>query len=320
MRSLFPLAIATLLTLAAGTVSPALAEYPERAVTLICPFPAGGAMDIVSRGLSEAMKKTFPQPLAVVNRAGGAGTIGNSEVVQARPDGYTLGISAVAVLTVQPHRTALPYKGPDTYAPINKLVNLAIVLAVKQDAPWKSGVEFLAAAKQAPGKIRVSSPGIGTILHLILEDLKGQAAIDLTHVPFRGNGEAIPALLGGHVEASIVHPGEIVPHVQAGKARVLMVFEPTRDPLFPDVPTAKELGHDITLGVYYVLIAPTGTPAAVIDKVSVAARKALEDPGFVSMAKARGFQIDYKGSEDLTKELWDSYRRFEPLVKKLGLK
>ncbi|MEX2147082.1 MAG: tripartite tricarboxylate transporter substrate binding protein, partial [Candidatus Rokuibacteriota bacterium] len=301
-------------------VSPALAEYPERPVTLICPFPAGGAMDIVSRGLSEAMKKTFPQPLAVVNRAGGAGTIGNSEVVQARPDGYTLGISAVAVLTVQPHRTALPYKGPDTYAPINKLVNLAIVLAVKQDAPWKTGAEFLAAAKQAPGKIRVSSPGIGTILHLILEDLKGQATVDLTHVPFRGNGEAIPALLGGHVEASIVHPGEIVPHVEAGKARVLMVFEPARDPLFPDVPTAKELGHDITLGVYYVLIAPKGTPAAVVDKVSAAARKALEDPGFVSMAKARGFQIDYKGAEDLTKELWDSYRRFEPLVKKLGLK
>ncbi|HUF91942.1 MAG TPA: tripartite tricarboxylate transporter substrate binding protein [Candidatus Limnocylindria bacterium] len=317
MRSFLSLAIVTVLTLA---VSPALAQYPERPVTLICPFPAGGAMDIVSRGLSEAMKKTFPQPLAVVNRAGGAGTIGNSEVVQARPDGYTLGISAVAVLTVQPHRTALPYKGPDTYAPINKLVNLAIVLAVKQDAPWKTGAEFLAAARQAPGKIRVSSPGIGTILHLILEDLKGQAAVDLTHVPFRGNGEAIPALLGGHVEASIVHPGEIVPHVEAGKARVLMVFEPTRDPLFPDVPTAKELGHDITLGVYYVLIAPKGTPAAVIDKVSTAARKALEDPGFVTMAKARGFQIDYKGSEDLTKELWDSYRRFEPLVKKLGLK
>jgi tripartite-type tricarboxylate transporter receptor subunit TctC len=296
-----------------------MAEYPERPVTLICPFPAGGAMDIVARGLAEAMKKTFPQPLVVVNRPGAAGTIGNSEVVQARPDGYTLGISAVAVLTVQPHRTNLPYKGPDTYAPINKLVNLAIVLAVRQEAPWRTAQEFLAAARQAPGKLRVSSPGVGTILHLVLEDLKGQARVELTHVPFRGNGEAIPALLGGHVEASIVHPGEIVPHVQAGKARVLLAFEPARDPLFPDAPTARELGWDITLGVYYVLIGPKGMPVAVIQKVSDAARRALEDPGFVALAKARGFAIDYKGPEETTKELWESYRRFEPLVKRLGL-
>jgi tripartite-type tricarboxylate transporter receptor subunit TctC len=316
---LFPIVVAATLVLAAA-VSPAIADYPERPVNLICVFPPGGAMDTVARGLSEAMKKTFPQPVAVVNRPGAAGTIGNAEVVQAKPDGYTLGISAVAVLTVQPHRTELPYKGPDTYAPIAKLVNLAIVLAVKQDAPWKTAQEFLAAAKQAPGKIRVSTPGLGTILHLVLEDLKGRTALDLTHVPFRGNGEAIPALLGGHVEASIVHPGEIVPHVQAGKARVLMVFEPARDPLFPESPTAKELGHDITLGVYYLLIGPKGTPPSVIEKVSSAAKKAVEDPAFVTMAKARGFQVDHKGPEDVTKELWDSYRRFGPLVKKLGVK
>lgn len=310
------------LSFALALVAPgaAAADYPERPVTLICPFPAGGAMDIVARGLSESMKKYFPQPLTVVNRAGAAGTIGNSEVVQARPDGYTLGISAVAVLTVQPHRTQLPYQGPDTYTPINKLVNLAIVLAVKNDAPWRTAQEFLSAAQQSPGKIRVSSPGIGTILHLILEDLKGRAKVDLTHVPFRGNGEAIPALLGGHVEASIVHPGEIVPHVQAGKARVLTVFEPARDPLFPDAPTARELGHDITLGVYYLLIGPKGTPPAIVQKVSAAAKQALQDPAFVTLAQGRGFQIDYKGPEETTKELWDSYKAFGPLVQRLNLK
>ena len=308
----------TLLLLALAT--PALAEYPERPVTLICVFPPGGAMDIVARGLSEAMKKTFPKPVAVVNRAGAAGTIGNAEVVQAKPDGYTLGISAVAVLTVQPHLTDLPYKGPDTYTPIAKLVNLAIVLAVRADAPWKTAQEFLAAAGQAPGKLRVSSPGVGTILHLVLEDLKGRTKVNLTHVPFRGNGEAIPALLGGHVEASIVHPGEIVPHVQAGRARVLMVFEGKRDPLFPDAPTAREQGHDITLGVYYLLIAPRGTPPAVVQRVSQAAKGALADPAFATLAKNRGFDVDYQRPEEITKELWDSYRIFGPLIKQLGLR
>jgi tripartite-type tricarboxylate transporter receptor subunit TctC len=277
-------------------------------------------MDTVARGLSEAMKKTFPRPLVVVNRPGAAGTIGNAEVVQARADGYTIGISAHAVLTVQPHLTDLPYKGPDTYAPIIKLVNLAIVLAVRNDAPWRTAQEFLSAARQAPGRLRVSSPGIGTILHLNLEELKGRAGVDLTHVPFAGNAEAIPALLGGHVEAGMLHPGEIVGHVQAGKARVLMVFEAKRDPLFPDAPTARELGHDITLGVYYLLIAPKGTPAGAVQAVHDAARRALEDPGFATMAKGRGFEIDYLGPEAMTQELWESFRRNEALVKRLGLR
>jgi len=208
-----------------GGFSPVAAEYPERSVTLICPFPAGGAMDIVARNLVEAMKRHFPKPVAVVNRPGAAGTIGNAEVVQARPDGYTIGISAVAVLTVQPHRTDLPYKTPDDYEPIIKLVNLPIVLAVKADAPWKNAREFLDAARAAPGKLRVASPGVGTILHLDLEALKSAAKVDLTHVPFAGGAESVPALLGGHVEGLNAHPSEIGPHVQAGRARILAVYE-----------------------------------------------------------------------------------------------
>jgi tripartite-type tricarboxylate transporter receptor subunit TctC len=300
--------------------APAFAQYPERPVTLICPFPAGGAMDATARALAEAMKKTFPKPLVVVNRPGAAGTIGNAEVVQAKPDGYTLGISAVAVLTVQPHLTDLPYKGPDSYTPIMKLVNLAIVLAVRSDAPWKTAQEFLAAAKQSPGKLRVASPGVGTILHLDLEELKARAGVDLTHVPFAGNAEAVPALLGGHVEAAMLHPPELAPHVQAGKARVLAVFEPKRLAMFPDAPTARELGHDITMGVYYALIAPRGLPPAVAQAVHQAGRRAVEDPGFVAMMRNRGFDVDYQGPEVLTQQLTESFRRNEALVQKLGLR
>jgi tripartite-type tricarboxylate transporter receptor subunit TctC len=313
------IALAVALLLAAGAV-PASAQYPERPVTVICPFPAGGAMDATARALGEAMKKTFPRPLVIVNRPGAAGTIGNSEVVQAKPDGYTLGISAVAVLTVQPHITDLPWKGPDTYTPVIKLVNLAIVLAVRNDAPWKTAQEFLAAAKREPGKLRVSSPGVGTILHLDLEELKSRAGADLTHVPFAGNAEALPALLGGHVEASMLHPSEIAPHVQAGKARVLAVFEPKRLALFPDAPTARELGYDITMGVYYALIAPKGVPAAVVKTIHDAGRRAVEDPAFVTMMKSRGFDVDYQGPDGLSKQLAESFARNEALVKTLGLR
>jgi len=293
--------------------------YPDRPVTMICPFPAGGAMDIVARNLVEALKPHFPKPVAVVNRPGAAGTIGNSEVVQAKPDGYTIGISAVAVLTVQPHRTDLPYKTPDDYEPIIKLVNLPIVFAVKADSPWKNMREFLDAARATPGKLRVGIPGVGTILHLNLEALKAEAHVDVTHVPFAGAAETVPALLGGHVDALNVHPAEIGPHVQAGRARVLAVYEEKRDPLFPDAPTFRELGYDLTLGVYYLLIAPKGTPQGALKTLHDAAKRALEESVFVTMAKTRGYAIEYKGPEALRRELWDSYRKNELLIKKLGL-
>jgi tripartite-type tricarboxylate transporter receptor subunit TctC len=312
--------LATALVLLAAAVVPAAAQYPERPVTLVCPFPAGGAMDATARALAEAMKKTFPRPLVVVNRPGAAGTIGNSELVQARPDGYTLGISAVAVLTVQPQITDLPYKGPDTYTPIMKLVNLAIVLAVREDAPWKTAQQFLEAAKKTPGKIRVSSPGIGTILHLNLEELKSRAGVDLTHVPFSGNAEAMPALLGGHVEAAMLHPSEVGPLVQGNRARVLMAFEPKRLSMFPDAATARELGHDITMGVYYVLIAPKGVPPAVVDAVHQAGRRAIEDAGFIGRMKVHGFEVDYQGPDAVKQQLTESFGRNAALVQKLGLR
>jgi tripartite-type tricarboxylate transporter receptor subunit TctC len=304
---------------AVALTSPARAAYPERPVTMICPFPAGGAMDIVARHLVEAMKPHFPKPITIVNRAGAAGTIGNAEAVQARPDGYTIGISAVAVLTVQPHRTDLPYHGPDDYEPVIKLVNLPIVFAVRADSPAKTMRDFLETARSAPGKLRVGSPGIGTILHLNLEALKREAGVDITHVPFAGGAETVPALLGGHIDGLNVHPSEILPHVQAGKARVLAVYQERRNLIFPDAPTFREFGHDITLGVYYLLIAPKGTPPAALTLLHDAARKAMDEPGFVGMAKTRGYVIDYKGPESLRQELWDSYRKNEVLIKTLGL-
>lgn len=309
--------VALLILLAAP--SSGAAAYPERGVTLVCPFPAGGAMDIVARHLVEAMKPHFPAPVTVLNRPGAAGTIGNSEVVQARPDGYTIGISAVAVLTVQPHRTDLPYKGPDTYEPIIKLVNLPIVFAVRADNPARTMRDFLELARNAPGKLRVGSPGLGTILHLNLEMLKREARVDLTHVPFAGGAESVPALLGGHIDGLNAHPSEILPHVQAGKARVLAVYQEQRNRLFPDAPTFRELGYDITLGVYYLLIAPKGAPAAVLRTLHDAARKALDEPVFVNMARTRGYEIEYKGPEALRQELWDSYRKNEALIRVLGL-
>jgi len=276
-------------------------------------------MDMTARAITEAVKKYFPKPMAVVNRPGAAGTIGAAEIIQAMPDGYTIGITAVAVLTIQPHRTKLPYGSPEDYTPIIKLNNLPICFAVRKDAPWKTMKEVIEYARDNPGKLRVGHPGLGTILHLNLEMLKGMAKVDMTAVPFAGGGESVPALLGGHVEALSVHHGEIIAQVKAEKAKVLAVFEEKRNPLFPEVPTFREIGYDITMGVYYMVIGPKGLSPEIVAKLHDAFKKAMEEPVFIEAMKARGFDVSYEGTEDIKKRLMRDYEQNAKLVEILKL-
>lgn len=293
--------------------------FPEKPISLIVPFPAGGTPDIVARVLAEAVKNHLPKPVAVLNRPGGAGTIGISELIQSPPDGYKVGLGAVALFAVHPHLTPLPYQTPDDYLTVMKMVTLQIVFFSRSDAPWKDAKELIEYARGNPGKLRVGVPGLGTILHLNYEHLKLLAKIDLTMVPFEGPHQ-IPALLGGHVDIALAHPAPILPHVKAGKIRVLGVFQKDRNPFFPEAPTFKELGYDITLGVYYPLILPKGTPPSVVKVIHDAFRKALSEPSFVTMMEKSSIDVDYQGSEAVTKELWASYEQYGKLVEYLGLK
>ncbi len=293
--------------------------FPEKPISLIVPFPAGGTPDIVARVLAEAGKNHLPKPVAVLNRPGGAGTIGISELIQSPPDGYKVGLGAVALFAVHPHLTPLPYQTPDDYLTVMKMVTLQIVFFSRSDAPWKDAKELIEYARANPGKLRVGVPGLGTILHLNYEHLKLLAKIDLTMVPFEGPHQ-IPALLGGHVDIALAHPAPILPHVKAGKIRVLGVFQKDRNPFFPEAPTFKELGYDITLGVYYPLILPKGTPPSVVKVIHDAFRKALSEPSFVTMMEKSSIDVDYQGSEAVTKELWASYEQYGKLVEYLGLK
>lgn len=319
MRARAILQLAVLVSVGLVSVAPAAAEYPERAITLIVPNPAGSSPDIVGRSLAEAVRKHLPKPVAVVNRPGGAGTIGIAEVIQSKADGYTIGLSAVAIHTVHPHMTSLPFRTPDDYLPVMKLITQPVVLFVRRDAPWKTARELLDHARANPGRLRVGVPGMGTIHHLDFEQLKRLAGVDITTVPFEGP-EQIAALLGGHVDVALAHPAPIVQHVSAGRLRVIGVFRERRSPLFPDAETFKELGYDVTLGVYNFLIAPKGTPPAVADTIQHAFRKALADPAFVSLMERSHVDIDYQNGAALTRELWASFEQNGKLVESLGLR
>ena len=298
---------------------PAAAEYPERPLTIVVAYPASGMVDIVARPMAESMKKKFPKGVAVLNRPGGGGSVGLAEVVQAKPDGYTIILAPNSTLVIHPQINELPYKTPDDYEPIMGTISFYTLLTVRADAPWKTVQEFVAAAKASPGKLRLGSPGENTISHLTSERWAAAANFKTTHVPFSGWGETSPALLGGHVDAAMAQPGEVKPLVDAKKLRVLAVASPQRHPYFPDAPTGREAGLGDAAGTWFAYTAPKGTPPAVLKYLHDAAKAALEEQPFVSLMKARGVDIDYKRGDKLRQELVREQKEWNDVLKRLGM-
>lgn len=313
------LSLVLVLVAVLGAASPAAAQYPERALTIVVAYPAGGMVDIVARPLAESMKKKFPKGVAVLNRPGGGGSVGMAEVAQAKPDGYTVILAPVSTLVIHPQLNDLPYKTPDDYQPIINTIAFYPLLVVREDSPWKTIQEFVAHARANPGKLRVGSPGEGTASHLSLEQLMASAGVKMTHVPFSGWGESSPALLGGHVDGVVAQPGEVRPLVDGKKLRTLVVFQSKRHEAFPSTPTAKELGWDSALGTWFVLTAPKGTPPAVVQYIHDAAKAAMDEPAFVSLMKSRAVELDYRNGEKARADLWQEYKAYSDLLRRLGM-
>jgi tripartite-type tricarboxylate transporter receptor subunit TctC len=307
-----------LLTLAC--VVPAAAQYPsERPLTILSGYPAGGQVDVVARLLAEAMKAKFPKGALVANRTGAGGAVAAAEVATGKPDGYTIVLTPLSTLVIQPQILDVRFKTPDDYEPVVNIVSYYPLLVVKPDAPWKDAREFIAEAKANPGKIRFGSPGEGTSSHLNVEELMHVTGTKLTHVPYRGWGESSPALLGGHIESLVAQPGEAKPMVEAKRMRALVVFQNSRHPAFPDAPTAKELGWDVANGVWFLLMAPKGTPAPVVQYIHDAAKAAIEEPAFKAAMELRGADVDYRPGGQLRADLWREYKLHTTILKRIGM-
>jgi tripartite-type tricarboxylate transporter receptor subunit TctC len=306
--------------LAFGAAQPCFAQYPDRPLAMLAGFPAGGTVDIVARVLADAMKPRFPKGVVVVNKPGAGGAVAVAETVQARPDGYTIVLTPISSLVIGPQlNPALNYKTPDDYDPIINTVSYYPLLVVRADAPWKTIQEFVADGKANPGKLRVGTPGEGTSSHLNLEEFMFKSGVNLTHIPYAGWGQSSPALLGGHIEAVVAQPSEAKPQVDGKKMRALVMFQPTRHPAFSDTPTAKEAGWDVANGVWYLLVAPKGTPAAAMKYVHDSAKAALDDPAFTNGMTARGLDIDYRAGEKLRADLWREYKLHTEILRRIGM-
>ena len=297
-----------------------MAGYPDKAVTVIAANPAGGETDQLARALTEAARKEFPKGIAVVNRAGGGGTIGIAELVRAKPDGYTLASAQPAPLIVGPHLMDTPYKTADDYQPIIRTVKSAHTIAVLPDKPWKNLQELLEYARANPGKVRIGIPGEGTIPHLATVRLLRIAKVDMTVVPFVGTAESVTALLGGHIDANLSPHADIIAHVQAGKARILVSLDDARNSAIPDVQTAKEEGIDVTCILEFSIIAPKGLPPEIVSALHAIFKRALDDPTFRNTMANRGFTIAYDGPEGLKKRLVQNYDMYGSVIEELNLK
>jgi tripartite-type tricarboxylate transporter receptor subunit TctC len=306
--------------LALACALPAAAQYPtERPLTILSGYPAGGQVDVVARLLAEAMKAKFPKGTLVANRTGAGGAVAAAEVATGKPDGYTIVLTPLSTLVIQPQVLDVRFKTPDDYEPVVNIVSYYPLLVVKPDAPWKDAREFIAEAKANPGKIRFGSPGEGTSSHLNVEELMHVTGTKLTHVPYRGWGESSPALLGGHIESLVAQPGEAKPMIEAKRMRALVVFQNSRHPAFPDAPTAKELGWDVANGVWFLLMAPKGTPAPVVKYIHDAARAAIEEPAFKAAMELRGADVDYRPGDQLRVDLWREYKLHTTILKRIGM-
>lgn len=293
--------------------------YPTKPVKLIVPLAAGSTVERAFRAMAESIKPFFPQPIAVVARPGGGGGIGIAEVVTARPDGYTIGGSFSAALTILPNMSDVPYKMHDYQMVIN-LISMPSVFAVRADAPWKTMTEVLAYAKANPGKIRVGTSGSGTGAHFAFEAIKDLARVDMTHVPYDGDPPSVAALLGGHQEASITVPGTAIAQIQAKKLRALATTGAVRSPVMPEVPTLKELGLDYVRVSVIGVIVPKGTPEHVGQTLHDAFKKSVETDSFKAFAREACVDIDYRGPDEARKRLEADHAYYGDLVKKLNLK
>lgn len=291
------------------------AEFPTKEVQIIIPYAAGGATDLIFRALAATTQKYLGKAVIVVNRPGGGGTIGVTEVQQAKPDGYTL-LSAITPLTILPHQVKTTFTYKD-FEPIINVVKDPGMFLVKSDSPWKTLSEFLDYAKKNPGMITVGNSGAGGGVHLIALAFEKAAGVKFNHIPFAGGGPSVTALLGGHINAVSVSPPEGIEHVKAGKLRIIALFAEKRFELFPEVPTVKEQGVDFTMGQWRGLAAPKGTPPDVIKKLHDAFKKGMEDPVFIKNAKDMVVNLSYLGPEEFGKLMAQDHEFYGKLVKEI---
>ena len=314
MTQLRSLLAAALLALAQLAYAQA---YPERAIQLIVGFPPGGGVDIVARQLADKLSEQLGQRVVVDNKAGAAGNVAMEFVARAKPDGYTLLMGNLGMLTANPALyPKLPFDTAKDFAPIARVVVTPLVAVVPASLPVKTLSEFVALAKAKPGELNFGSGGNGNINHLAGELLKLQTGTQVQHVPYKGSAPALTDLAGSRIQLMIDGGNVVQPFVKDGRARALASTGEARSPAMPDVPTAKESGlPDFVIYGWQGVLAPTGTPQPVIDRLSAEIAKALAAPDLKGRLSAEGTEPAYQVAAEFRSYIAAEEKRWTEVIR-----
>ena len=311
-----PLTLA--ITLGLMAAAPAVAQtYPARLVTLVVPFPPGGGTDTGARIIAEQLSKRWGQTVVIDNKGGAAGQIGADVVAKAKPDGYTLLLGNIGTQAINPALYAkLPYNPDTAFAPISLLAELPLAMMVHPSVPANTAAEFITLAKSRPGQLSYSSAGAGGAPHLVAEMFKEQTKSFILHVPYRGGGPAVADLLAGHVQLSFMTVLEASGHIKAGKLRALAVTGDKRVSALPDVPT---LGEGVLPGFNAIswlgLLAPAGTPPAIVDKIAADVRSILADEAVKARFVSLGGVPRATTPQEFTQLIATDKRRYAQIIR-----
>jgi tripartite-type tricarboxylate transporter receptor subunit TctC len=287
-------------------------KFPSRPIQFVIPWAAGGGGTINAQALQPHFEKSIGGSVQIVNKPGGAGTIAWNYVANSPPDGYTTGIvNPSTVVTLYTTKTGVPL---DRFDPIAYTVYIPAGVVVRAESPWKTFTEFIDHAKANPGKVQMANSGHAAMYHIGIVGIEMAMGVKFTHVPFKGTGPCITALMGGHVDGSLNEISTLLPYVESKKFRILAVCSPNRSPAVPDAPTFREFGFDLDVGTWYAYVAAKGTPKDRLMKLQDAFRAGVESNEFKSLYQKQGGMAMFKGPEALVAYFKDQDRLWKKII------
>ncbi|MDB5726915.1 MAG: hypothetical protein JWR25_413 [Noviherbaspirillum sp.] len=293
-------------------------DYPSKQIKLIVPFQPGGGNDRVARIVAEKLRAKWGQPVIIENRAGAGGNIGSDVVFNAAPDGYTLLLTAPGPLVINKSLYAKFPFDPEAFVPVSVIATSYAVLTVHPKVPADSVRQLINYAKTHPGQLNFASSGAGATTHLGAELFKSMAAIDMVHIPYKGTGPALADLVSGQVDLMFMEISSVLPHIRAGKLRALGVGSDKRNPVLPDVPPVSEVLPGFVSQVWYGMVAPPKTPAAIANKLSSAIAEILKHPDVAKQLQDNSIDAIGNTPAEMTQFMKQERERWGNLIRATG--
>ncbi|HZQ74090.1 MAG TPA: tripartite tricarboxylate transporter substrate binding protein [Burkholderiales bacterium] len=309
------------LALLVVAASAAAQDYPSRPIHIVVPYTPGTGADILSRVLGPKIQERWHAAVVTDNKPGAGGNIGAESVARAPADGYTFLLAATSFSSNPTLSRALPYDPVKSFSPVVMVATSGLGVYVHPSLPVRTLREFIAYAKQRPGKLYYSSPGTGNVQHLAMELLKQETGIDIVHVPYKGAAGAVADLVGGQVQATVAAIQSVAPHVHSGRLRMLAIMSAKRSEAFPDVPTLAEQGlPDIEVETWYGLLAPAGTPEAIVARWNAEVNELMKEPELKDVVAKQGLVPAGGTSQRFAERIQRELARWSAVVKKAGIK